>query len=191
MAPLVLLNNFKFKYFFGVQIPTKNLICPIASLVSCNVLESNNIDKQKKFPFALELQSSSLEIFVMLEIIVISVDDEYVPFPKKPKKVVADVNCKFQKIWAMKMPWEKPIFNDGGLVCIVKCCVCTKIEMKEKNLVINWDSIKKHVGKRKGFDGKWIMDPKCTDIKNEITYAQLSTTIVFQQLNSGHAVEDK
>jgi len=66
MAPLVLLNNFKFKYFFGVQIPTKNLICPIASLVSCNVLESNNTDEQKNFPCALELQSSSPEIFVVL-----------------------------------------------------------------------------------------------------------------------------
>ncbi len=36
-------NNFKFKYFFGIQIPIKNLIMPIANLVSCNVLESNNI----------------------------------------------------------------------------------------------------------------------------------------------------
>ncbi len=26
-----------------------------------------------------------------------------------------------------------------------------------------WDFIKKHVGKKKGFDGKWIMDPNgCT-----------------------------
>jgi hypothetical protein len=24
-----------------------------------------------------------------------------------------------------------------------------------------WDSIDKHVGKRKNFDGKWYMDPKC------------------------------
>ncbi len=65
MAPLVLLNNFKFKYFFGVQIPTKNFICPIASFVFCNVLESNNIGEQINFPHALELQSLSLEIFVV------------------------------------------------------------------------------------------------------------------------------
>jgi len=42
MAPPVVPSNFKFKYFFGVQIQTKNLILPIANLVSCNVLESNN-----------------------------------------------------------------------------------------------------------------------------------------------------
>jgi hypothetical protein len=34
----------------------------------------------------------------VLETVVIDVDDECVPFPKKPKKVVADVNCKFQEI---------------------------------------------------------------------------------------------
>ncbi len=80
----------------------------------------------------------------------------------------------------MKMPWVEPIFNDVGLVCIVKCHVCTKIERKEKSLVINQDFIKKHASKRKGFDGKWIMDPKFMHIKNEIAYAQLSTTIVLQ-----------
>ncbi len=79
----------------------------------------------------------------MLEIVVIDVDDECVPFPKKPKKFVIDVNCKFQEIWAMKMPWVEPIFNDVGLVCIVNCYVCTKIERKEKKLVVNWDFIKK------------------------------------------------
>jgi len=41
----------------------------------------------------------------------------------------------------------------------VRCCVCTRIERKEKNLVVTWDFIEKHVGKKKGFDGKWIMDP--------------------------------
>jgi hypothetical protein len=83
------------------------------------------------------------------------------------------------------MPWVKLIFNDVGLVCIVKCCVYTKIERKEKKLVVNWDSIKKHAGKRKGFDGKWIMDPKFMHIINEIAYAQSSTTIVLQHLNNG------
>jgi hypothetical protein len=99
MAPLVLLSNFKFKYLFGVRIPTKNLIPPTTSLVSYDVLESNNINEQRNFPHAFKLQSSSLEIFVvntdvMFDIVVINVDDECViPF-KKPIKVV-DVNCKF------------------------------------------------------------------------------------------------
>jgi hypothetical protein len=68
----------------------------------------------------------------MLENIVIDVDEDCVPFPKKPKKVVANVNYKFKEIWVMKMPWAKPIFNNVGLVCIVRCCVCTKIERRKK-----------------------------------------------------------
>jgi hypothetical protein len=55
MALLVLLSNFQFKHFFGVQIPTKNLIPSIASLVSWNVFESSNTGEQKNFPHALEL----------------------------------------------------------------------------------------------------------------------------------------
>jgi len=76
----------------------KNLIPPIVNLVSCNVLEFNNTNEQRNFLHAFELQSSSLEIFdvdpnAMCEIVVIDVDDECVPLPKIPKKVVANVNC--------------------------------------------------------------------------------------------------
>ncbi len=53
------------------------------------------------------------------------------------------------------------------------------------------DYIEKHTGKRKNFDGKWYMDPKCGYAKNDIAYAQLSITIVFQQLDLGKAMEDK
>ncbi len=103
-------RNFKFKYFFSVQIPTENFISPIANLVSCNVVEFNNTSEQKNFLHVLKLQSSSIEIFfvdldTMLKTIVIDFDDECVPFPKKPKKVIANVNYKFQEIWAMKIPW--------------------------------------------------------------------------------------
>jgi hypothetical protein len=44
----------------------------------------------------------------------------------------------------------------------MKYHVYTIIEKKEKKLVVKWDPIEKHEGKKKGFDGKWIMDPKCT-----------------------------
>jgi hypothetical protein len=100
MASPMLPKQFKFKYFFGVQIPIKNLILP--NLVSCDVFESNNTNEQKNLPHALELQSLSLERFdvdpnAMFETIIIDVDYKCFPFPKKPKKVV-DVNHKFQKI---------------------------------------------------------------------------------------------
>jgi hypothetical protein len=35
------------------------------------------------------------------------------------------------------------------------------------------------------------MDPKCWHAKNEIAYAHLLTTIVFQQLDLGQAMENK
>ncbi len=83
MAPLVLSNNFKFKYFFSVPIPTKNLITPTTNLVSCNVFDSINTNEQRNFPHAPKLQSFSLEIFVvdtdvMFNIVNINVHDEYV-----------------------------------------------------------------------------------------------------------------
>jgi hypothetical protein len=90
MAPSMLLSNFKFKYFFGVKIPIEGLIPPTSSLVSSNVLESKDTGGQITFLHAFELQSSSLEVFVLnldalLETVVIDVDDECVPPPKKPK----------------------------------------------------------------------------------------------------------
>jgi hypothetical protein len=68
------------------------------------------------------------------------------------------------------MPWVKPIFNEVGLVSTVKCHVCTKIERKGKKLIVKRNFIEKHVCKRKGFDGIWLMDPKCMHVKNEISY---------------------
>jgi hypothetical protein len=57
MAPLVLPNNFKFKYFFGDRILAKNLVPSIQN--SCNVSKSNNIDEQRNIPLDPKLHSSS------------------------------------------------------------------------------------------------------------------------------------
>jgi hypothetical protein len=131
------------------------------------------------------LQSSSHEIFdvdldAMLETIVINVDDECVPPPKKPQKVFANFSHKFQKILAMKMPWVEPIFNEVGMVSTMKRGVFTKIERKGKFLVAKWETIENCASKWKGFDGKWIMDPKCMHVKNEISYVQCFTTTILQ-----------
>ncbi len=56
---------------------------------------------------------------------------------------------------------------------------------------MKWDSIEKHACRKKGSNGKWIMDPKCMHVKNEISYAQLFLTIIFQQLHNGQVVKDK
>jgi hypothetical protein len=79
----------------------------------------------------------------------------------------------------MKMPLLEPIFNEVGLVSILKCHVYTKIKRKGRKLVVKWDSINKHARKKKGCDGKWIMDPKCMHVKNKILYAQLFTTTIL------------
>jgi len=52
----------------------------------------------------------------------------------------------------------------------MKCCVYTKIKRKEKIMVAKWDFIEEHASKKKGSDGKSIMDPKCMHVKNEIVY---------------------
>jgi len=83
------------------------------------------------------------------------------------------------------MPWVEPIFNEIGLVIFMKCYVCSKIENRDKVLVAKWDSIEKHVVKRKACGGKWFMDPKCGHAKDEIAYVQLLTIVVFQQLELG------
>jgi hypothetical protein len=78
------------------------------------------------------------------------------------------------------MPWVEPIFNKARLVTYVKCQICFQIDKKDKVLVSKWDSIEKHVSKKKTPNGKWFMDPKCKHLKNEIVYVQLSTIIIFQ-----------
>jgi hypothetical protein len=45
--------------------------------------------------------------------------------------------------------------------------------------VVRCDFIKKYANKRKKFNGKWFMDPKCELAKNETIYVQLSTIIVL------------
>lgn len=88
-----------------------------------------------------------------------------------------NVNPKFQDVWALNMPWAKHNFNQIRLITFIKCHVCSKIEKKDKVLVTRCDFIKKYVNKRKSFDGKWFMDPRCGLAKNETIYVQLSTII--------------
>jgi len=79
------------------------------------------------------------------------------------------------------MPWAKPIFYEVGVFSTMRCRVCTKIKRKENIQVVKWDFIEKYVGKKKGSNGKWIMDPKCMHVKNEIFYVYF-----FQPLSSNN-----
>jgi hypothetical protein len=66
------------------------------------------------------LQSSSPQTFninpnAMLKTIIINVDNEFAPTFKTHKKVVINVNCKFQKIRVVKMPhWQSPFLMKLG-----------------------------------------------------------------------------
>ncbi len=57
---------------------------------------------------------------------------KFAPTSKTHKKVVTNVDHKFQEIWAIKMPWAKPIFNEVGVVSTMRCCVCTRSERRKK-----------------------------------------------------------
>ncbi len=81
--------------------------------------------------------------------------------PNDEKKTFdINVNHKFQDVWALKMRWVEPIFNEVGLVTSLKCHVYSKIEKKDKVLVVKWDSIEKHASKRKLLmvSGLWIQN---------------------------------
>jgi hypothetical protein len=53
----------------------------------------------------------------------IVVEDVHVFKLIKRKKIDIDVSHKFQDVWAFKMPWAEPIFNEVRLVifCQVPC----------------------------------------------------------------------
>ncbi len=80
------------------------------------------------------------------------------------------------------MPWVKIIFNDVGILTIVKCIVCSKMSKKEKLLVPKWYSLEKHVTKKKTKDGQAVMDAKCTYAKYELQYATMKHPLVMKQL---------
>ncbi len=56
-------------------------------------------------------------------------------------------------------------FNEVGVVFVMKCCFYTKIKRKEKIMVAKCDFIEEHASKKKGSNGKLIMDPKCMHVK--------------------------
>ncbi len=68
--------------------------------------------------------------------------------------------------------------NDVRLIFIVKfLIVCIGIERKEKVLVVKLNNTNKHAYKKKGFNGKWVIDPLCMHVKNEIFYAVITTIL--------------
>jgi hypothetical protein len=95
----------------------------------------------------------------MLESIVIDLDDEFTLDPKTHKRVGTNVNCKFQEIWVIKVPWEKPIFNEVGVVFTMVCHVCMRIQRKEKNWLRCGILLTKYVKEKVHMvTGSWIQN---------------------------------
>ncbi len=86
-------------------------------------------------------------------------------------------------------------FKDG-LISIVRCKVCIRIERKENLLVLKMDFLSKHVSKRKGKGhdvvvGKWYFakDPK--HAKNEVLNASFTHDFVLTRLTITEVTNNK
>lgn len=67
---------------------------------------------------------------------------------RKRKQAEYVAHCKFKNIWVIKYILGLKVLGvKDGLISIVRCRVCTRIEFKEKLLVLKMDSLSKHVGK--------------------------------------------
>ncbi len=72
------------------------------------------------------------------------------------------------------MRWAKAIFNNDNILFVVRCIVCTKMECKEKLLVPKWDSLEKHVRKRRNEFRQKVIDMKCAHAENEVQYVVMN-----------------
>ncbi len=72
------------------------------------------------------------------------------------------------------MRWAKAIFNNDNILFVVRCIVCAKMECKEKLLVPKWDSLEKHVKKRRNEFRQKVIDMKCAHAENEVQYVVMN-----------------
>jgi hypothetical protein len=79
----------------------------------------------------------------------------------------------------MKTSWVKVVFDPTINLLVVKCKVCTKIKRKKKLLVPKWDSLEKHVGKRKNEERVKVVDVKCAHAKNETKFVSINHPSIF------------
>lgn len=83
-------------------------------------------------------------------------------------------------------------------MCMVKCRVCFKIEVKDKLLVLKLDSLIKHsrmqkctIARPKVVVGKYSICPTNSHVKNEKLFATRGLDTIDVQLENGGKVERK
>jgi hypothetical protein len=112
----------------------------------------------------------------------------------KDHKVSYEATRKFQEGWAAKLPWASCVKGRDGLYDFVKCTICSIFEVREKNLMPKWDTLKKHGGKRKAKcnlpargvkAGQWYIDNK--HLVNERRYV-FNLSLLLSCLNTCFAV---
>jgi hypothetical protein len=82
------------------------------------------------------------------------------------------------------MPWAKANLNNDNILFVVICIVCTKMECKEKLFVPKWDSLEKHVRKKRNESRQKVIDMKCEHAKNEVQYVAMNVYLSSTCCNS-------
>lgn len=85
----------------------------------------------------------------------------------------------------MKMPWVETIFDANGNLSIVRCKVYTKATNPK------WDSLEKHVRKRKNEEEVKVVDVKCAYANNETKFVSMNCPYVLNQVQGGFERENK
>jgi hypothetical protein len=91
----------------------------------------------------------------------------------------------------MKMPWAETIFDATRNLSVVRCKVCTKIEIKHNFLNPKWDSLEKQTGKRKNEERVKVVDVMCAHAQNETNLVSMNRPSILEQVQSGFEGENK
>lgn len=55
----------------------------------------------------------------------------------------------FEEFWVMNLPWAKNVMGCDGKLSMICYKVCNEIDGREKMLVLKFNNLLKHVGRRK------------------------------------------
>jgi hypothetical protein len=95
-------------------------------------------------------------------------------------------------VWVCCFPWAETIVGEDGLVTHVQCKICSNIERKPKLLAPKFDTLQKHVERRKAtiLNSSIVVEDYfyCKDVahaKNEKTYSMWNLEFVMTLVQLG------
>jgi hypothetical protein len=142
MPPLVILKNFKFEPIF--------LLATNVETIDIKIFDP----KPLTIAFTLEpfvATSTSKSFIVTFALKLVSKLVSQVCHISTTKKKTQDYEGikQFQDRWVAHLPLAKSILDDIGNEHQVQCAICSKIEGKEKLLVLKLDSLFMHASRQK------------------------------------------